>query len=510
MSVHKLDYVQGFGRGVRLLCCAIEPTLGPLPRYALVGERHSRELLDCGALIARRIIALPRLQENTGAMFLRHLLWRVYEQVGDGTATAAVIFDRVYQEGARYVAAGNNPMALRRHLEHLSRRIQAQLAQRATILDDEIRLQQFALSVCHEPELAALLAEVFSIIGEYGHLEIHAGGGRKLEREYIEGMTWRAGLHARDFLQGKATRTLENAAVLLTDSDVLSPEELLPVLTNAVRADIKAVLLVAPKLSESVMGFLNANQERITVMAVKMPEEDGSLDDLAVLTGARPLLKATGQTMTTLTLSDLGRARKIWANRQFFGVIGGKGDPRQIRRHIAGLRQSQQHSPNPGLEKRLGKLLGGSAMLHIGGATPSEIAVRKSLALRTADALRGSLSEGVVLGAGLTLMQIATELRPMNPQDADEAAACRMAQKALQAPFQVLFTNAGYSPSEVFSTFVDNPAISIGSSGIVTEPVWDSVKTLRMAVQTAISGAALGLTIDTLVHRAEPAFSLTP
>lgn len=509
MSVHKLGYAQGFGRGVRLLCRAIEPTLGPQPRFTLVGDRHSRELLDCGAVIARRVIALPRLQENTGAMFLRHLLWQVYEQVGDGTATAAVLFDRVYHDGARYLAAGNNPMALRRHLEHLSRRVQAQLTQRATTFDDETRLRQFALSVCHDPELAALLAEIFSIIGEYGHLEIHAGGGRKLEREYIEGMTWRAGLHARDFLQGKATRTLENAAILLTDGDILSPEDLLPVLTAAVHAGIKAVLLMAAKLSESVIGFLNANQERITVMAVKMPE-DGSLDDLAVLTGARPILKVTGQGVTALTLSDLGRARKVWANRQFIGVIGGKGDPRQIRRHIAGLRQSHQLSPNPGLAERLGKLLGGSAMLHIGGATPSEMAARKSLAQRTADALRGSLSEGIVLGGGLTLMRIAAELHPANPQDPDEVAACRMVQRALQAPFQIVFANAGFSPAEAISALTGKPAISIGPDGITSEPVWDSVKTLRVAVQTAISGAALGLTVDTLVRRAEPEVSLTP
>jgi chaperonin GroEL len=246
---------------------AIRPTLGPLPHLVAcegVIRNHGAELLDDGGVIARRIIQLVEPGANMGAMYVRHLLWQLHQRVGDGTATAAAMFQRIYNDGLRYLAVGGNAMTLRRGLACQAVRVQG-----------KEKLAQVAQAVAHDEPLAKMLGEIFDIIGEYGRLDIRAGRSRTLEREYAEGMYWDGGLLSRHMLTGSAqTRIeLENAAVLISDLAADEPGDLLPLLDLAAQNGLDALVLVMTSISEQAIGFLLDDKVRrkIQVVPVKIP-----------------------------------------------------------------------------------------------------------------------------------------------------------------------------------------------------------------------------------------------
>ena len=513
---------------------AVKPTLGPTPR--LVGiERTQRgdapEILDNAGVIARRIVALPGRDEDVGAMFVRHLLWRLHEQAGDGTATAAVVFQSIFNQSLRYIAAGGNAMRMRQCLEQGMRRIHTHLDSMTLFLDGKTELAHLAESICSDPPLAAMLGEIFDIIGEHGQLDIRIGRGDQLEREYVEGMYWKSGVLARTMLTDQVIlRTdLENAALLISDLEIDNPRDLAPLLELAVRTETKALVVVAKRLSDSAVAMLlrNQNGTERQYIAVKTPgfgaeEQSADLQDMAVLTGGRPLFAAAGAALSRVTHADLGHARRAWASSTDFGIAGGKGDPRQLRMLVADLRAGFARTTDAGarenLRRRLGKLLGGSATLRVSASTPSELEARKALAERTARALRGATLEGVVPGGGAALLACRDLLlrhreASSNP---DERLAYRILGQALETPIRTIIANAGYDPATVLAE-VDRAGNGYGfdaRSGAVVEMVaagiFDAASVQKAAMHGAVAGAALAITIDVLIHRRRPEESIEP
>jgi chaperonin GroEL len=460
---------RGMQRGINQIAEAIRPTLGPQPRIVaidrMLGDKMP-ELLDDGGIIARRIIQLADRDEDVGAMFLREVLWRLHSQVGDGTATAAILFQKVYNEGIRYLAAGGNATRLKAYLEGGMRVILDQLTAMTVPVAGEEKLGQVAESICYDPPLARMMGEIFDIIGEYGRLEVRPGRGREDEREYVEGMYWERGLVSREMITDhQRVRTeFEDGAILISDLDIKEPRQLLPALEVALRAELRSLLIVAGKLSDAAIGFLLANKqpERFQAVAVKTPgwgveEQAWALEDLSVLTGGRPFVKMAGDTFGRIKAEDFGQARRVWADHHNFGIIGGKGNPRALRQHIATLRASFDGSEESALRekllKRIGKLLGGSATLWVGGATELEVSEREELAKRTAAAMRGAIMEGVVPGGGVALLACRPALQTRLDQntDSDERAAYRILIEAMAAPLRTIVANAGYDASDVMA-----------------------------------------------------------
>ena len=520
---------RGFQRGVNQMVEVVRPTLGPLPRVVAIDRALSNkmpEMLDDGGVIARRIIQLPHRDEDMGAMFVRHLLWHMHEKVGDGTATAAVLFQSVYNQGLRYIAAGGNAMQLRRCLEACLRVIREELAGMAVPLEGKEKLAQVSESICYDPPLAKMMGEIFDIIGEYGQLEIRTGRGRELEREYVEGMYWKSGVLTRRMIADRANLRAEmkNAAILISDIEVEDPRQLIPVIEMALQAEIRSLLIVARKLSDSATSLLltaSRDPAKFQAIAVKTPgltieDRAAVMEDLAVLTGGRPLIHAAGHTLSKSKLQDLGRARRAWADRTYFGIVGGKADPRALRQHIATLRAAFSQSDDPGarkkLQERIGKLTGGSATLRVGGVTELEITTRKELAQRTSDALRGAIMEGVLPGGGVSLLACRPALQRILDQstDSDERAAYRILIKALEAPIRTILTNAGYDASEIMAEIKQAGAgygFDVRSGQVVhmaQAGIFDTANVQREAVHSGIASAALALTIDVLIHRKEP------
>ncbi len=378
-----------------------------------------------------------------------------------------------------------------------------------------------------------MLGEIVDIIGEYGWLDIRSGRGRGLEREYVEGIYWEGGVLSRQMIAGHAKlRTqMEDVAILISDLDIEEPRQLIPVIDMALRAGIRSLLIVARRLSDGAIGLLLANQDpaKFQCVAVKTPglradEQAAAMEDLAVLTGGRPVLKAAGDGLSGIQVGDLGRARRVWADHSYFGLVGGQGDPRKLRDYIATVRASFQQAADPDLRKRLhqrlGKLMGGSATLWVGGATETEIAVRKELAERTAYALRGAVLEGVLPGGGVALLACHARLQQMLDQstDPDERAAYRILIHAMEVPIRTLVTNAGYDVGEIMAEIEwagssHRYGFDVESGQVVDMAqagIFDPATVPKSAVRCAIAGAALALTTEVLVHRKRPKVSLTP
>ena len=511
--------------GIDKLVAAIRPTLGPIHRNVLI-EKESKigkpELLDDGGVIARRIIQLPDRDEDMGAMYLRQLLWAQHENAGDGTATLAVIFHTIYKEGLRYVTYGGNAMRLRQNLEKLVPCILNELENWKSTLEGKAALAHLAETICYDPKLARMLGEIFDVIGEFGRLDINPGRGRTLEREYIEGMYWRGPIFSREMipdpLLGRAQ--LEDNAILMSDLEIADPQTMLQFLEAAVGANIKSLLLVAKTISEQALALLllKSNQEKIRVVAVKPPgvsadDHREGLEDLAQLTGGRIFVKEAGDNLLNVQASDFGFARRAWADHENFGISGGKGDPRQLRQHIAMLRstfaKSNDSQRRKRLQERIGKLLGGSAVLWIGDPSPIAAQARKELAERTAEAMRGAMRSGVLPGGGLALLACKPLLLENYQQakDPDERAACRILARAVEAPIRALLQNAGEEPVEILAQIaaaergcgydvVQRKIANLAETGIM-----DSAAVIREAAYRAIHGAALALTVDVLIHR---------
>jgi chaperonin GroEL len=394
-------------------------------------------------------------------------------------------------------------------------------------------LAQIAEATCHDRQLAKLLGEIFDIIGDGGRLEIRAGRGFTDEREYAEGLYYEnSGVLSRAMLAdeiGERTEW-ENPAIMLSDLDIQDPRDLVPLLALAQAHGMRALVIMVSSLADDGIAFLlrvGRDNDQLRVLAVKTPgsgfdEQHAALQDLAVLTGGRPLLRAAGDSLRMIKIEHLGRARRIWATRKHIGIVGGNGDARALRAHLATLRNAFTHANDAAQRKRLqgriGKLLGGSATLLVGGLSEHDIDARKHIAERTAESLRGALREGVVPGGGTALLRCRSTLTSMAAQAMDETerVAYRMIARALEEPFRVLVANAGYDPSVVLAALQTVPAetvFDVRTGEFVNAAcagIFDVATMQQAAVHHAIGGAALALTIDVLVHTKRPVVSATP
>jgi chaperonin GroEL len=317
--------------------------------------------------------------------------------------------------------------------------------------------------------------------------------------------------------------SFEDAYILISDLEIKQPQELFPLLEMALRNDIKSLVIVAQKLSEAAIGFLltNRNPERIQVVAVTTPDygkdpQAAALQDMAALTGGRLFLSVTRDTLNHVRPEDLGRARRVWADLRNFGIVGGKGDPKALRRHIHRLQQAYENIDNPvareKLLARLGKLMGGSATLWVGANTEMAMKQRVEVAKRTASAMRLAMEEGVVPGGGVALLATRQALREQLAQaeEPDERAAYEILIKAAEAPLRAIATNAGYDACDVMSDLrltgpghgldvVRDEIVSIEKSKL-----FDPAGVVKAALFGAVKTAALALTVDVIVHHTEP------
>lgn len=522
-------------RGIAQIVAPLRATLGPLARVVAVESEfpaHAPELLDSGGSIARRIVQLRDRRADPGAMLVRGLVCRLQDSVGDGTATAAVIFERVFRDGVKMLAAGCNAMLLRRSLEDGLQIILDTLTKLSFPIQGAQQLAHLAEAVCHDAALAARLGEIMDVLGEYGRVELRRSYSRELRHEFVPGTYWKSGAASPHLLNSAADGavTLENPAILITDMDIQTPQQLLPALEAALLADYRGMVIVAAKYSDDTLGFLVANDRagHFRTLAARPPDDvltrPEALEDMATLTGGRVILGASGDSLADVTAADLGSAQQVYLDKEYLGIIDGKADPGvRSRRERALLRAyecAEDSAQRSRLLERLSRYVDGSATLWIGGATERQIEARKELAERAVRSLRSALREGVVPGGGVALLKCreALQARLVNTNTAEERAAQMILLEALAAPFRTIVANAGFDPHTALT------AVNSGMDGewvgfdvrsgqpvdMIRAGILDPAAVCKAAVHTAISSAALALTIDVIVHRSHREAQVSP
>lgn len=525
--VHQPQTGRALQRGFATLAGAVAPTLGPLPRRSVTQNLEKLELLDDGGLIARRIIALPAQDEDVGAMLLRQVMWRMHQQAGDGVATTAVLYEQIYNEGLRFLAAGADPMRLRDRLIALLPGLSERLTAQTRFLSTEEELDAAAFSVCYDKEMARILGEVMFTVGPYGQVDVREGHGRGMEYNYVAGCYWKGGAQSKEMLRGghRQVAELQDATILVTDMEIEEPAELVPVMQLALRCGIKALLLIVASISDKGLSVVLDKRlsAKIRTVVAKIDEfHPGDLHqaqaDICLLAGGRPILHKAGDSLETVAESDFGRARWVWVDESNFGFASGKGDPRAMRdlaRRLRGIyHETEDDDTRARALNRLGKLNGGLATVYVGGIAKDEIRQRKALAERTIRALRGAVlpGGGVIPGGGTALAACRDWLlaEAAGHDDLEGRAACLILAEAVEAPMRRLLANAGYDPSEIMAQLTPGEPgdgfdvmkrafVDVAAAGIV-----DVAQVQVEAIRRAVSSAALALTIDVLVLHREP------
>lgn len=520
-----------FDRGVRAIVNAIAPTLGPVPRMVAVERAVSSvapEILDNGAVIARRITSLSNPDEDPGAMFIRGVLHRIFEEVGDGTATAAVMFAAVLAQGRKAVAAGVPVQPLRGHIERLGDDVhRAVMAQSRPVTRQEV-LTRVAASACHDADLANLLGEAMDVVGEHGQVDIRPSNRRESWREFVRGSFWESGmLSTPDFRDPVARRTeIHDAALLLTNLEIKDQADAIRILTAVRETGAHGLIILAKSISTEVKALLHANSNHQTfpIVAVKAPprKEREALEDLAVMTGGRLFLSGAGDTLTGVTADSFGQARAGWATAKQFGLIGGQGDAQAIRAHVTALANALRRGPRDetreSLVERLGRFQGASATLWIGAATDSESKHRQNVAKRGIRVLRHALRDGVVPGGGAALAHCgdALERRLAAATSETERFALRIVLDALRSPAETILENSGHEPALPIDAMLRNGPtagfdVLAGTAGDMHEAgIVDPARVIATAARGAIRSAALALSVDVVIHTHSTEISMNP
>lgn len=514
----------------------VRPTLGPLARTVaiqrLVGSQPP-EILDSAATIVRRTIQLADPFEDMGGMLIRHLVWRVFEREGDGGATAAVLTQSLVHAGTRYVAAGGNPVLVRRGMERGLAVAMAELRRQAQTIDGPTEIANVVAGSVRNADVADMIGEVVDAVGPDGAILVEDAQGTHTILEYIDGVRWNEGYVSVFLLRQDegATARMQNPRVLVTDYALERAEDLLPTLEACVRAGERTLLIVAPEIRDSAVGLLVVNRERGVLdgaVAVKAPsfgpQRTRILEDIAVITGGRCVGQDRQERLADVTIDDLGKARQAWATRFAFGILGGQGSKAAIRHRVAEARAElatveDDAYTSEKIKERIGKLAGTAAIIRVGAPSKSEqedLKLRVEAAVRSA---RSALRDGVVPGGGAALLACIPALEAM-PVTGDEAVGTSALVHALAEPMRTILGNAGLDVSstvhearrrganqvrECVFDVVERQWVDRWSGGIV-----DPLAVALAALETSVGTAALALTSEVLVRRKNPPTALDP
>jgi len=524
-------------RGIDRMTKLLRPTLGPLPRTVAISPilgSQPPEILDNAAVIARRTIQLTDPFEDMGGMLVRHLAWRVFDRVGDGTATAAVLAQALVQAGARYVAAGGNPVSVMRGMDCGLAVATAELRRQARTIDGPADIANVVAGIVRRPDLAEMLGEVVDAVGSDGAILVEDAQGTDTVHEYMDGVRWNEGFVSSFLLrsdEATTTRVL-NPRVLVTDWSIERAEQLLPTLEACVAAGERGLFVVAPEIRDSAVGLLVANRERgllDAVVAVRAPsvgeQRARILEDLAVITGGRCINQERQDLLADVTIEDLGKARQGWATRFAFGILGGQGSKAAIRQRMSEARAELRAVNRDDaytlakIQERIGKLAGTAVTIHVGAASKAEQADLKLRIEAGVRSARSAVDEGVVPGGGAALLVCIPALEAMDLAG-DEGVGVAALAHALAEPLRAIVRNFGLDAAPI----VDH-ARHFGQQGDglrvfdVLRQEWvdpwsaglvDPLAVVLAALETSVSMARLALSAEVLVHRKNAPRAVAP
>jgi chaperonin GroEL len=501
-------------RGVNILADAVKVTLGPKGRNVLLQQSYGAPVIANSGVVVAKAIELADPFENMGAQLVREVAAKTSEVAGDGTTTATVLAQSIVNEGMKFVAAGMNPMDLRRGIDQAVAAAVAEMKQLSRPCSTAVEIAHVAsISANNDRSVGNIVSQAMDKVGNKGVITVEDGSGLANELEVVEGMQFDRGYLSPYFINSpeRQAAILEDAYVLIHDKKITSVKELLPVLEEITRAG-KPLLIVAEDVEGEALATLVVNTIRgvIKTCAVKAPgfgeRRKAMLEDIATLTGGTVVAEELGRKLETTKLTDLGHVKRVEVDKENTTLIHGAGDPKAIDERIARIRAEAEKSTSDydreKLEERAAKLAGGVAIIKVGGATETEMKERK---VRVDDALhatRAAVEEGIVPGGGVALIRIRTALAGLKGENDDQTAGIQIVLRAMEEPLRIIVDNTGAESSVVLNKVAGGNGgygynAATGQYGDLVEMgVIDPTKVTRYALQNAASVAGLILTTD--------------
>jgi chaperonin GroEL len=510
------DSRQQILRGVNALADAVKITLGPKGRNVVLEKKFGSPTITKDGVTVAKEIELPDPLENLGAQMVREVASKTSDVAGDGTTTATVLAQSIFRQGIKTVAAGANPMALKRGIERAVETAVAEIQRLSKPVSGEAIAQVGTISANNDSTIGKTIAEAMEKVGKDGVITVEEGKTMETVLEVVEGMQFDRGYLSPYFVtdQERMECVLENPYILIHEKKVSSMKDLLPLLEQVARSG-RPLLIVAEEVEGEALATLVVNKLRGTLnaAAVKAPgfgdRRKAMLEDIAILTGGKAIMEETGIKLEGVRLEDLGRAKRVTIDKDNTTIIEGAGSKKAIEGRVKQLRaqidETTSDYDREKLQERLAKLVGGVAVIKVGAATETEMKEKKARVEDAMHATRAAVEEGIVPGGGVALLRAVPAVNKLG-LDGDEAIGVGIVLRALEEPLRQIAYNAGHEGSVVVEKVKSERNVNFGFNGetaeyedLVKSGVIDPAKVVRFALQNASSIAALMLTTEALV-----------
>ena len=507
-------------RGVDILADAVKVTLGPKGRNVVIDKSFGAPRITKDGVSVAKEIELEDKFENMGAQMVREVASKTNDKAGDGTTTATVLAQAIVREGAKAVAAGMNPMDVKRGIDAAVAKVVETLVSSARKIETSDEVAQVGtISANGEKEIGQMIASAMQKVGNEGVITVEEAKTAETELEVVEGMQFDRGYLSPYFVTNaeKMVADLEDAYILLHEKKLSNLQAMLPVLEAVVQSS-RPLVIIAEDVEGEALATLVVNKLRggLKIAAVKAPgfgdRRKAMLEDIAILTGGQVISEDLGIKLENVTLDMLGRAKKISITKENTTIVDGNGEADGIKARVSQIKQQIEETTSDydreKLQERLAKLAGGVAVIRVGGSTEVEVKEKKDRVDDALNATRAAVEEGIVPGGGVALLR-ASNAVDLKGENADQDAGIAIVRKALQAPIRQIVQNAGGEGSIVVGKILDNSSLTYGYNAqtgeygdMIQAGIVDPVKVVRSALQDAASVAGLLVTTEAMISEA--------
>ncbi|TWI28225.1 chaperonin GroEL [Paracoccus sulfuroxidans] len=511
-------------KGVNTLADAVKVTLGPKGRNVVIDKSFGAPRITKDGVTVAKEIELSDKFENMGAQLVKEVAARTNDEAGDGTTTATVLAQAIIKEGLKSVAAGLNPMDLKRGIDQATAKIVEAIKAASRPVNDSAEVAQVGtISANGEESIGKQIAEAMQRVGNEGVITVEENKGMDTEVEVVEGMQFDRGYLSPYFVTNpeKMVADLEDALILLHEKKLSSLQPMVPLLESVIQSG-KPLLIIAEDVEGEALATLVVNKLRggLKIAAVKAPgfgdRRKAMLQDIAILTGGQVISEDLGMKLENVTVDMLGRAKKVSINKDNTTIVDGAGEKAEIEARVSQIRQQIEETTSDydkeKLQERVAKLAGGVAVIRVGGMTEVEVKERKDRVDDALNATRAAVQEGIVVGGGVALVQATKVLDGLKGANADQDVGISIIRRALEAPLRQISENSGVDGAVVAGKIRESDSTSFGFNAQTEEfgdmfkfGVIDPAKVTRTALENAASVAGLLITTEAMIaEKPEP------
>ena len=503
--------------GIDVLADTLKPTLGPRGRNVIVDKKFGPPQVNSDGVTIAKEIDLEDPFENMGAQLLKEVSKKTNDDAGDGTTTSTVLAQAIIAEGFKNVAAGTDPMALKRGMDIGMAAVRESIANQSTPVDSKDQIESVAILSSHDPEMGSLISDVMERVGKDGVITVDESKSLSYETEFVEGMQIDRGFLSPYFVTNpeRQESVLADPYVLITSQKISAISDLLPLLEKVLQTN-KNVLVIAEDVEGEALATLVVNKLRgtLNVAAVKAPgfgdRRKAMLEDIAILTGGTVISEEIGRKLETVTLDDLGKCKQIVVSKDETTFVDGDGSADALKGRISEIETQIEDTSSDydreKLEERKAKLSGGVAILKVGAATEIEMKEKKQRMEDALSATRAAVEEGIVPGGGTVLIKASELLSGVTSDNNDEQTGIDVLKRSLLAPIRVIAANSGHEGAVILSNVSGNDENNYGFDAhkgeygdMVKMGIVDPAKVTRAAVENAVSVAGMILTTEALI-----------